>query len=171
MLQVGASKTTEDLTLASAASKAPTSYTNSGSNVDAIDVSHYYRNMSTLASYFMRHTYGQALRRSRDKVRRASDTLTACQQYPGISWRYARTLGPSLIRMDGTSSLGTGVVFHQLGAPSKDIFSSVESFCTRSGMDASRNERVMIEQSQSGCYDSICPNQMTPFRRDTSALL
>jgi len=31
-----------------------------------------------------------------------------------------------------------GVVFHQLGAPSKAIFSSVESCLTRSGTDASR---------------------------------
>lgn len=43
--------------------------------------------------------------------------------------------------MDGISSLSIGVVFHQLGAPSKEIFSSVESFFSRSSMLASRNER------------------------------
>ena len=43
--------------------------------------------------------------------------------------------------MDGISSLSIGVVFHQLGAPRREIFSSVESFFRRSSTSASRNER------------------------------
>ena len=44
-------------------------------------------------------------------------------------------MGPSLIRMDGISSLSIGVVFHQLGAPRREIFSSVESFFRRSSAE------------------------------------
>lgn len=52
-----------------------------------------------------------------------------------------RTFGPSLIRMEGMSRRGIDVVFHQFGAPKRAIFSSVDSFWTRSGIEASRNER------------------------------
>lgn len=57
------------------------------------------------------------------------------------------TFGPSLIRIAGISSLSIAWVFHQLGAPSNAIFSSVDNFFSRSGTDASRNERGMAAMS------------------------
>lgn len=49
------------------------------------------------------------------------------------------TFGPSLIRTAGIPSLGMAEVFHQLGAPSKAIFSSVVNCFTSSGILAFKN--------------------------------
>ena len=58
-----------------------------------------------------------------------------------IQFKYdSHTLGPSLMRMEGISSLGIEVVFHQFGAPKSEIFSSTLSLLTISGMEASVNE-------------------------------
>lgn len=54
------------------------------------------------------------------------------------------TFGPSLIRIAGIPSLGMDDVFHQLGAPRREIFSSTLSWRTNSGIDASRKERDMM---------------------------
>lgn len=62
------------------------------------------------------------------------------------------TFGPSLIRIAGIPSLSIEVVFHQLGAPSSEIFSSTLSFATISGIDASRNERDMVKEPSSKNY-------------------
>lgn len=56
----------------------------------------------------------------------------------GFYWGSEVTFGPSLMRIEGMASRSMEVVFHQLGAPSRDIFSSVLSLLTRSGMEAVR---------------------------------
>lgn len=54
-------------------------------------------------------------------------------------WDNPRTpLGPSLILTEGTPNLSMLRVFHQLGAESKRIFSSLVSFLSMSGMDVVR---------------------------------
>lgn len=54
------------------------------------------------------------------------------------------TLGPSDILTLGTSSLGTAVVFHQLGADNRELSSPGVISSTRSSMLASRKERDML---------------------------
>lgn len=60
--------------------------------------------------------------------------------------RQVHTFGPSLIRTLGIPRRGIEVVFHQLGPPNREIFSSVESWLTRAGILASRNERDMAKR-------------------------
>lgn len=59
------------------------------------------------------------------------------------------------MRMLGIPRRGIGVVFHQLGAPNNDIFSSVESWATKAGMLASKNGWDMgdIRRGDTSAYE------------------
>lgn len=71
---------------------------------------------------------------------RSSNALGSVRDDECMIERRRQTFGPSLIRMEGISSLSIEVVFHQFGAPKREIFSSTLSCLTRSGIFALRKD-------------------------------
>lgn len=69
------------------------------------------------------------------------------------------------MRTAGIPSLGIAVVFHQFGAPSSEIFSSVVSLLTRSGTDAFRKLSFDIASRHSCLGSKLRREGMKAFRR------
>lgn len=133
----------------------------STSNVLARAVPHYNDHQHIL-KVLGNHMPGHHLQECTGLVLRQSGTIhgppfSILSKAGSFQWtRLLHTLGPSLIRIAGIFKRSTALVFHQFGAPSKVIFSSVESLDTRSVMEASRKDRdFMVANMCSSWRDNL----------------